>query len=151
MRSPHPWDFEITHRYTTLGRNPLDEWSAHRRDLTTHNTHKRHTSMAPVGFKPTIPADEQPQTDALDRAASGIGIVLNYYFKCFGSIQTTLAEGFRNFPQSLKAISDNTSTQAMAISFHILHRSLSFNATSTEILKTSLSNPPPPNHKKNDN
>jgi hypothetical protein len=31
----------------TLGRTPLDKWSARRRDLylTTHNTHKRETSM----------------------------------------------------------------------------------------------------------
>jgi hypothetical protein len=36
--------FTITLRHTTLGRTPLDEWSARRRDLylTTHNTHKRH-------------------------------------------------------------------------------------------------------------
>ena len=133
-RSPHSWDFEITNRYTTLGRNPLDEWSARRRDLTKHNTHKRRTSMPPAGFKPTIPASEQPQTHALDRAAIRIGVALNSYLQFFGSTQTIMAEGFRNFPQSPKVISDNTSTQAMAISFHIFYRSLSFNATSTEIL-----------------
>jgi hypothetical protein len=35
---------------TTVGRTPLDEWSAHRRDLylTTHNTHNRQTSMPPT-------------------------------------------------------------------------------------------------------
>jgi hypothetical protein len=67
------WCFTITlFRHTTLGRTPLDEWSARRRDLylTTHN---RQTSMPLVGFKPTIPASEQPQTHALDRAATGIG------------------------------------------------------------------------------
>jgi hypothetical protein len=34
-------------KHTTLGRTPLGEWSARRRDLflTTHNTHKRQTSM----------------------------------------------------------------------------------------------------------
>jgi len=33
---------------TTVGRTPLDEWSARRRDLylTTHNTHNRQTSMS---------------------------------------------------------------------------------------------------------
>jgi len=38
---------------TTLGRTPLDEWSARRRDLylTTHNTHKRKTSTATAGFE----------------------------------------------------------------------------------------------------
>jgi hypothetical protein len=40
--------------HTTLGRVPLDERSARRRDLylTTHNTHKKETSMTPVGFDP---------------------------------------------------------------------------------------------------
>jgi hypothetical protein len=34
-----------TQRRTTVGRTPLDEWSARRRDLylTTHNTHNRQT------------------------------------------------------------------------------------------------------------
>jgi hypothetical protein len=60
-----------TQRRTTFGRTPLDEWSARRRDLypTTHNTHKRQTSMPPAGFEPTIPASERQQTHTLDRAA----------------------------------------------------------------------------------
>jgi len=39
-----------TQRRTTVGRTPLDEWSARRRDLylTTHN---RHTSMPPGGIR----------------------------------------------------------------------------------------------------
>jgi hypothetical protein len=39
-------------RHTTLGRTPLDGWSARRRDLylTTHNTHNRQTYMPPVEF-----------------------------------------------------------------------------------------------------
>ena len=39
-----------TQRRTTVGRTPLDELSARRRDryLTTHNTHNRQTSMSPV-------------------------------------------------------------------------------------------------------
>jgi len=43
---------EHTQQRTTIGRTPLDEWSALRRDLylTTHNTHNRQTSMLPVGF-----------------------------------------------------------------------------------------------------
>jgi hypothetical protein len=41
----------------TVCRTPLDEWSAHHRDLylTTHNTHNRQTTIPPAGFKPTIP------------------------------------------------------------------------------------------------
>ena len=62
-------------RRITVGRTPLDEWSARRRYLylTTHNTHNRHTSMPPVGFEPTISSSERPQTYALDRAATGTG------------------------------------------------------------------------------
>jgi hypothetical protein len=39
-----PWPHSITH---TLGRTPLDEWSARSRDLylTTHNAQKRQTSI----------------------------------------------------------------------------------------------------------
>jgi hypothetical protein len=55
---------DITQRRTTVGRTPLEEWSARRRDLylTTHNTHNRQTSMPLVGFEPTISAGERPQT-----------------------------------------------------------------------------------------
>jgi hypothetical protein len=63
-------------REAIFGRTPLDEGPARRRDLylTTHNTHKRQTSMPPVGFEPTILLSKRPQTHALDRTATGIGI-----------------------------------------------------------------------------
>jgi len=50
--------FTITLRHTTIGRTPLDEWLARRRDLNLRrqNSHKKQTSMPPMGFKPTIPA-----------------------------------------------------------------------------------------------
>jgi len=35
--------------------------------------------MPPTGFEPTIPAGEQLQTHALDRAATGISRVLECY------------------------------------------------------------------------
>jgi hypothetical protein len=75
-RPPYYRRFTITHfRHTTLCRTPLEEGSARRRDLylTSHNTHKRQTSMPPLGFEPTILVSERPQTHALDRAATGIG------------------------------------------------------------------------------
>jgi len=55
---------------TTVGRTPLDEWSARRRDLylATYNTHDRQTSMPLAGSEPTIPASKRPQTHTLDRA-----------------------------------------------------------------------------------
>ena len=64
-----------TQRRITVGRTPLDEWSACCRDpyLKTHNTHNRQTSMPPVGFEPTISVGVRPQTYALDRAATGTG------------------------------------------------------------------------------
>jgi len=49
--------------------------------LTTHNIHKKQTSMPPVGFEPAIPASERPQTHALDRAATEIGYASNNIFK----------------------------------------------------------------------
>jgi hypothetical protein len=69
-------DASRSHSDFTLGRAPLDEGSARRRDLylTTHNTHKRQTSMPPAGFEPTIPASERPKTHALDGAATVIGL-----------------------------------------------------------------------------
>jgi hypothetical protein len=64
-------------RHTTVGRTHLDEGPARRRDLylTTHNTHKRQTSMPPMGFDPTILVSERPKTHALDRTVTGIGTV----------------------------------------------------------------------------
>ena len=75
-RLPHYRGFTIILRHTTVGRTPLDEWSVRRRNfyLKTHNTHNRQTSISPVGFEPTIPSSERPQTHALDRAATGTGM-----------------------------------------------------------------------------
>ena len=83
-----------TQRRTTFGRTPLDEWSARRRDLylTTHNAHNRQTSMPPVGFEPTISAGERPQTYALDRAATGTGILYAIWLLNF--IQNVLHDNF---------------------------------------------------------
>jgi hypothetical protein len=66
--------------HTTLGGDPLDEWSALRRDLylPTHNSHKRQTSMLPSGFEPAITARERPQTHSIDCAATGIGFTGTY-------------------------------------------------------------------------
>ena len=52
-----------TQRHSTVGRTPLDEWSARRRDLylTTHDTHSRQISMPPVGFEPKMSAGERPR------------------------------------------------------------------------------------------
>ena len=77
QRVPWPphccWGFLITQRRTTVSRTPLEEWSARRRDLTTHNTPNRQISMPPAEFEPTISAGERPQTYSLDCAATGTG------------------------------------------------------------------------------
>jgi len=77
---PHYRGLTITLRHTTLGRTPLDEWSARRSAhyLTTHNPHKRQVSILPARFEPAIPANERPQTHALYRAATGIGTYVIY-------------------------------------------------------------------------
>ena len=73
---PHYRGFAFTFRHATLGRIPLEEWSARRRDLylTTHNTHKRQTSMPAAGFECAIQASERLQTCA----ATGIGWFSQY-------------------------------------------------------------------------
>ena len=64
MTSSFLRSLDHTQRRTTVGRTPLDEWSAHLRDLylTTHSSHKRQTSIPPVGFEPTISSGQRPQT-----------------------------------------------------------------------------------------
>jgi len=42
LRPPRSRGFTITFRHTTLGRSPLDEWSARRRDLYT----RKHTTLS---------------------------------------------------------------------------------------------------------
>jgi hypothetical protein len=46
--------------------------------------------MPQAGFGPTIPASERPQTHALDRAATGIGIKQNYWDQNFENINRFL-------------------------------------------------------------
>jgi len=59
---PHCSGLEVTLRHTTLGRTPLDKWSARCRYLylRTHNTHKRQTSMPQAGLEPAIPSGPRP-------------------------------------------------------------------------------------------
>ena len=54
-----------TQRRTTVGRTPLDEWSARSQRTITDNTHTTdRRCMLPMGFEPTISAGERPQTHA---------------------------------------------------------------------------------------
>ena len=58
--------------WITVGRIPLDEWSARCSDLcqTTHIIHNRQTSVSLAVFEPAIPVSERPQTHALNCAAN---------------------------------------------------------------------------------
>jgi hypothetical protein len=71
--------------HTTLGRPPLNKWSAPCGDLylARHNIKNRWVSLTPAGFEPTIPPSERPQSHTLDRAATGIGIIIFVYFIFF--------------------------------------------------------------------
>jgi len=66
-----------TQQRTTVGRTPLDEWLARRRDLylTTHDTHNRQISMPPVGFEPKISAGERPAAAPLLRSCMFIAVL----------------------------------------------------------------------------
>jgi hypothetical protein len=66
LGSPN-WDFTITLRHIILGRTPLDEWSARRRDLTIHKTPRRDPnpqSQQASGRRPT-PSTAQPLGSAI--------------------------------------------------------------------------------------
>ena len=73
---PHFRGFTIAVRHITLGRTPLDDWSAWRLDfyLTKHNTRNRQNPVPLERLEPAIPAREWSQTHPLDRAATGICI-----------------------------------------------------------------------------
>ena len=55
-------------------------WTSDQLYLTTHNIQNRRTSMFPAGFEPANPASEGPQTNALDRTATGTGHYYYYYY-----------------------------------------------------------------------
>jgi hypothetical protein len=62
-----------THTHTSQGSSGRVIGPSRDLYLTAHSSHKRQRAMAPLGFETAIPASEQPQTHALDRAATGIG------------------------------------------------------------------------------
>ena len=120
FQPPHSWSLhDHTQGHTTVGRTPLDKWSARRRDLylTTHNTHNRQTSMPPAGFEPAIPAGDRPQTHALDRSATGIGnatpssgiLYLRIVGKSFTCDQVVRSRVFTSIKTQSSQLQNNTS------------------------------------------
>jgi hypothetical protein len=83
-----------TTHHTTVGRTPLHECSARRRDLflTRHDTQIIQTYMTQVGFENIISAGARPQTYASHRAATGTGFPL-----LTTSIQITKGNSFSNY------------------------------------------------------
>jgi hypothetical protein len=54
------------------------------RPLPDNTQHSQQTNIhAPVGFDPTISAGERPKTYALDRAATGTGVIFDYVIMMF--------------------------------------------------------------------
>jgi hypothetical protein len=68
-----------SHTIRHIQRHPVellctsDQPVAEAATYTTHNQHKRRTSMPLAKFEPAISATKRPQTYALDRTATGIG------------------------------------------------------------------------------
>ena len=61
--------------HITLGRTPLEEWSARNRGLylSKHHIPNTQISTQPAVFEPAIPARERPQSHTLDSPDTGIG------------------------------------------------------------------------------
>jgi hypothetical protein len=81
--------FTITHfRHNTVGRTPLDEGPARRRDLylTTHNTHNRQTSMPPSRIRTHDPSKRV----AADPRLRPRGHWDRRYFVCLSENKTKL-------------------------------------------------------------
>jgi hypothetical protein len=73
-----------TQRRITVGRTPLDEWSARRRDVYDTQHSQQTGILAPLGFETKISEGKWPQTYAIDRTATGTGTCLDFmeHFAC---------------------------------------------------------------------
>jgi hypothetical protein len=69
---PHYRGFTITLRHTALGRTPLDKLSQTSSWQHVTLTTDRQTSMSAAGLETSIQTREWLQTNALDRAATGM-------------------------------------------------------------------------------
>ena len=57
--------------------------------------------MLPAGFEPAIPSNHRPQTQALDRAATGIGIIGIWRVRISTGTPPIMTVVFRAFAESL--------------------------------------------------
>ena len=79
-RPPHCRGFTITLRHTTVGRIPLDERSARRRNLylTTHDTHNRHPCPRRDSNPKSQPASGRRTTPQTARLLGSANILFEY-------------------------------------------------------------------------
>ena len=85
-QAPHYRGFTIALRHSTLGKTPLDEWPARRRDLflTTQNIHKKQISKTLGGIRTRNPNEQAVAEPRLDDEATGIGRVCDLPFLILG-------------------------------------------------------------------
>jgi len=87
---PHYRHYRIILRHTTVGRTPLDECSARRKELylTKYNNYKSKswTIHASLGFEPTIRSSERPQTHSLEHATNEFGTQVSIYIYIYTGI-----------------------------------------------------------------
>jgi hypothetical protein len=113
--------------HTTLGRTPLDEWSARRRNLylTTRNTHMKQTSMTPAGFEPAIPESERPQTHSLHGAVSGTSILRYLLTLLYSKIHNICIlcmykmRGFQNYLYFRTALDSYKNIPVLYVTLHL--------------------------------
>jgi hypothetical protein len=115
-------------------------WTSDQPDAETSNwqhtnTHKRQTSMPPVGFEPAIPESARSNAHALNSAATAIGF-LSIYSDCYchshkalsvTTIPRFLAYLSRNVPRLSRATFRQQSLQNVAILFRMTDRISIFN------------------------
>ena len=70
--APHFWGFLITHYDASQSVGLL--WKSDQ--LVAETSTWQHITLTTDRFEPTISADERPQNYALDRAATGIGLIM---------------------------------------------------------------------------
>jgi len=79
------WLLDYTQLFTHPSRS--DQHLAEAPTYTTHNKHKRRTSMSSVGFEPAISTFKRLKTYSLDRMTNGFGnpylLLISFYFGAF--------------------------------------------------------------------
>ena len=115
----HPFLMFLDHtqRRSTVGRTPVDQWSARRRDLylTTHDTHNRQISMPTVGFEPTISAGERPQAYSFE------------WLQCLhlhGQASSREYKGTKRFRNVAKYLPDDTASSRNSCTANVLQQQL---------------------------